>query len=69
MATETRRRTVSAVAARIAFDRGVRDGENGVDMHACPYYSHNLKEVWRTGHSVGEINRKENDSDERNYGN
>jgi hypothetical protein len=33
-----------------AFDRGVQDGSDGVSVN--PYSSFDLREIWRTGHSV-----------------
>ena len=39
-----------------AFDRGVRDGEAGVDEN--PYTRFALRDAWFTGHSVGQSNRK-----------
>ncbi len=38
-----------------AFDRGVRDGEAGVEH--CPYKRPVLREAWFTGQSSGKLNR------------
>lgn len=44
--------------AHKAFDRGQREGEAGVHMWDNPYKRIALAEAWKTGQSVGELDRE-----------
>jgi ribosome modulation factor len=44
-----------------AFDTGIRDGRAKKNHAMNPYKRRNLKDAWATGHSVGILDKEEED--------
>lgn len=46
------------VQEHVAFDHGLRAGQDGEEDSANPYTDYGLQEAWWSGHSVGALNRR-----------
>jgi ribosome modulation factor len=42
----------------LAFDRGREAGKCGDSESTNPFYTDHLREIWRVGYSVGELERE-----------